>query len=371
MAGANSTITVEKIADSAAMLGDIAPALATGGYNLPVDISNDVITPMLLGGPTGQAFNWKWNRANVPAFPTISWQQDYFIAGLVNVGWIESAWAININQTSIPKQKQYLEVKKDLMTSSDQNGYPGKICWMQNDTLMTGTWGQAPLGPTTGNPAGQLGIAGPSLSGTQNPGIGVIYTNPIGTLNQPANATTCIADAFGNLWVLTTYGTCGGSNPFSSNLNPVYPTYANPSIVATTAADGSCVWTAINPKGQGFRLSPVPPQTGIVWMIQPVCQMKVPVFTSLTQTLEPVPDDYHSYFKQGFIAQCYRRSPDPKIRAKFADEWKIWMSSLDSAVKQGDREADDFGFYPGNPGVMDTGMSINPINPANPFGYGW
>jgi hypothetical protein len=96
--------------------------------------------------------------------------------------------------------------------------------------------------------------------------------------------------------------------------------------------------------------------------------MRVPRFSALTQTLEPVPDDWYSYFKAGFIAYCYRYSPDPRTRAKFKDEWETWAQSLDNAVKQGQREIDDFGFYPGNPGVMDTGWAVNPTRPDWPFG---
>jgi hypothetical protein len=44
------------------------------------------------------------------------------------------------------------------------------------------------------------------------------------------------------------------------------------------------------------------------------------------------------------------------------------MRSLDVAVKQGQREIDDFGFYPGNPGVMDTGFCMNPTRPDMPYG---
>src|SRR5271155_2261804 len=52
------------------------------------------------------------------------------------------------------------------------------------------------------------------------------------------------------------------------------------------------------------------------------------------------------WFKQGFFAECYRRSPDPKVRSKYPQERQIWLEALDRAVKQGDREADDYGFYP-------------------------
>jgi hypothetical protein len=434
MAGANSTITLQDMEDYASSFGDLAPALATGGYSTQPaqSIGNDVMTAMLLGNGDGMPFNWKWNSLNIKPWFTISLQQDYFVPNVVNLGWLESSWAVNINQTSNPKQKLYQEVHRALEVTYDQTGYPGKICWMQNDQLQVGTWGQSML---------------LSPSGLQNPGPGVVYTNPSGAPQNPTNPCTGIADAYGNLWTVTTYGTCGTFDPFQaivtatavstdvltvtaqhslavgtqvmlqgtqeSNVNgalltilsvagsapnytgftaalavadysnasdtgnvqivPAYPVYqaGNPSVSATLPTlvqDGSVIWTAINPKGQGFRLNPIPPNTGVVWLVNPVAQMRVPRFTNMQQTLEPIPDDWETYFKQGFSAQCYRRSPDPKVRMKFKDEWELFMKSLDNAVKQGQREMNDFGFYPGNPSVMNTGWAVNPTRPDWPFG---
>lgn len=196
----------------------------------------------------------------------------------------------------------------------------------------------------------------------------MIYTSPYGTLQTPINPTTNITDPNGNLWVLTQFGTCGATQP-SWPTNPAYPTVQAPTTVATTVTDGTVVWTAINPSGQGFRLNPIPPQTGITWQIQAVAQYKANRFKTMGQTLEPIPDDFEWAFKQGFFAECYRRNPDPKVRAKYAQESQIWMAALDKAVRQSDREDDDMGFYPGT-SVMDTSYGTNPITPAYPWN-GW
>jgi len=351
---ANSSIRLQEVVDDASSLGDVSPALATGGLSdaPALSIANDVIQAIINGASASQPYNWKWNRFNVTPFCTISYQQDYFIPGLVRLGWLESCWASNINQTSIPKQKQQVEVHKDLEITYDQNAYPGKICWLPNSVLQTGTWGATPLGPTSANPSGNVTGLGPNQSGLQNPGPGVVYTNPLGTPNQPINATTCIKDPNGNLWALTTFGVCGNTEP-SWPSSPTYPTVVNPNQVATTVTDGTCVWTAINPSGQGFRLNPIPPQTGVVWQLQPIAQYKAPRFRNLGQTLEPIPDDFEWAFKQGFFAECYRRHPDPKIRSKYPMERQLWMDALDKAVRQADRELDDYGFYPGS-SIMDT-----------------
>lgn len=367
MAG-NSTITLQEVFDDASALGDVSPGLASGGMSdaPALSIANDTMQALINGGPGAQPYNWKWNRFNVPNFTTISYQQDYFVPGLINLGWLESCWASYLNQTSIPKQKQQIEVKKDLDVTYDQTGYPGKICWLPNRTLQTGSWGQAPLGPVEDNASGQTDVAGINPSGLQNPGPGVIYTNPIGLLVTPINATTAITDPNGNLWCLTTFGTCGDIQP-TWPASPVYPTVIAPTTVATTVEDGTCVWTAINPVGQGFRLSPIPPQTGVVWSIQPVAQMKAPRFRNLGQYLEPIPDEFEWAFKQGFFAECYRRNPDPKVYAKYSLAKQNWLESLDKAVRQADREEDDFGFYPSG-SIMETGIGCNPVNPAYPFG---
>lgn len=363
----NSTIQLQQIVDDAMSLGDVAPALATGGFSdqPALSIANDVLTAMLLGGPNGEPMNWKWNRFYPSSFVTISLQQDYFVPGLSKLGWLESAFCVDINNAQLPKPKRAVEVHKDLLPTNIQTGYPGKICWIPNDQAMTGTWGAHPLGPTAANSSGEQ-TGGTVLAGTQNPGPNVVYTNPVGTTNQPRNAVTIITDPNSNLWVLTQYGTCGATEPVWPT-NPSYPTFTSPTTVATTVTDGTVVWTAIDPKGQGFRLNPIPPITGITWLIQPIGQVRPIRFTSLSQTLEPIPDDFEKYFKMGFFAQCYRRHPDAKVRQRFNDEWTLFLRDLDMAVRQGNREMDDFGFYPAS-NVMDTGWAFNPINPALPFG---
>lgn len=367
-----STFKLQDVVDEARVNGDLSPAVPIGGFsnNPALSIANTVMSAMLLGGPNGERMNWKWNRINVPTFPTISYQQDYFVPGVVNVGWVESCWAVNINQTLINKQKRAVEVHKDLLVTAEQSGRPGKICWLDNRLLNTGTWGAAPLGPTANNPTGDITSSGVNLSGLQNPGAGVIYTNPIGQNAQPINATTCITDPNGNLWVLTQFGTCGSTEPIWPATNTiVYPTKDQPSLTATTVADGSVVWTAINPYGQGFRMNPCPPQNGVVWVLEVVAQARIVKFSNLNQTIDPVPDDYVSYFRDGFFAQCYRKNPDPKVRARFSEEWGLWLKSLSDAFKMANREMDDFGFYPSK-GVMDTGYGVY-VGPAYPWPNAW
>ena len=328
----NSSYTLQDVVDIAEANADLSPVLPTGGWadQPAIQIANAVMSAILLGGPNGQPYNWKFNRFNVSPFPTISWQQDYFVPGLVTLGWLESSWAIQFTNTSQPKPKFPMEVHKDLQVTYQQTGYPGKICWIPNKLAQVGTWGATEISTPTGQ---------------NNPGPGAVYTNPLTSTQQPSNPITAIKDPNGNFWTVTTYGTCGNSQPVWTN--PVtYPTLNSPNTVASTIADGTVIWTAVNPDGQAMRLNPIPPQQGVVWTINPVGQSRIVKLASLSQSLDPLPDDLYQYFVDGFMAQCYRRSPDPKVRAKFPDEWKLWLRSLDMAVKTFDKEQDDFFFLP-------------------------
>ncbi len=350
----NSSYQLQDLVDIARSMGDTAPILPTGGAYDTIALSaiNDAMTKMLAGSSKGSPFNFKFNRINIPPFFVNSYQQDY-ASNVVNLGWLESCGAYNTSSTQYPKPFRVVEVRRDVLLTNSQTGNTAKIQWMSNKNLQFGTWGQA---------------QNDSLTGLQNPGPDAVYTDPTGRPSTPSNPVTQVKDSFGHFWIVTGYGTCGSTNPFATDLDPDYPTLKDQTIVATTVSDGSVTWTAVNPDGQGFRINPMPTQTGPVWQIAPIGQARIPQFTSLNQVLDPIPDDYFTYIKDGFICQCYRFSVDPKVRAKFKDEFSNWMISLNAAASQGSREEDDWSFVPSSPGVMDTGFAWNPVNPALPYG---
>ncbi len=418
----NSSFTLQNLVDIARTRGDIAPTLPTGGSYETVALSaaNDAMTAMLAGSAKGSPFNFKFNRILIPPFFINSYQQDY-ASNLVTLGWLESCGAYNTSSTQYPKPFRVVEVKRDVLLTNAQTGNLAKISWMQNDTLTYGTWGVSQILSLTGlqNPAAGVVYSDPA-------GLTSTPTNPTtqvkdaagnfwllttygtcGAFNPFAPVSTAAVISSGTLTVTAPNGLSVGSVVVGSGfatltglnglpltvltasstqftaattlsngsdtagtfaITPVFPTFTRPTIVATTVTDGSVVWTAINPQGQGFRLNPMPTQTGPVWQITPIGQARVAPLTRMSQFLNPIPDDYFTYFKDGFFAQCYRYHPDPKIRQKFESEYSIWMNSLNRAVSQGSRETDDFGFVPTTVGVMDTGWSQNFISPALPYG---
>ena len=342
----NSTKQLQDAVDFARAFPDLTPVLKAGGYaDQPArDIGNRVMAAMLGGGfVDGKKvgpFPWKWNRILPQTMAiwnglTNGWQQDYAtLASVQNgnpmIGWLQDAILLDINNTA-PRQPYWgLEVVRDLPLTFAQWGRPAQICWYRNKDLQYGIWNG---GVTAG-------------VGAQNPGPGSVYANPLGAASPPPNPVTQIVDANGNLLLLTGYGSEGTTAPAAAANAP-------PGTIATPGSGATTAWTVADPYGYGFRLNPVPPQLALTYQIQPVAQGRPVLFTMLTQTLDPIPDDFSTYFFDGFVVECYRRSPELKIRGKFQDEFKIWMLALQEALGKSDKEREAFGFYPDR-GIMDA-----------------
>lgn len=422
-----SKVTLQQIVNIAQTFGDIEPVLNVAGSSAQpaLTIANDVMNAMC-----GVPFPQKWNEIVLPQFYTNSWQQDYAVvypsgASLTNLAWLERGTAIDINNTAIPKPFRYVETGRQLPQAtgtywnSATNDPLFLVNFFPNNTLYYGTWGQGNLGSNTfgNNPypgaiytsplgayvtaaswsGGQItftlnyipnGIqAGAilivsgaypvgynssftvvSVSGltvlvtsTANPGTyqagGLIGNNT--NINQPVNPISQIQDSNGNLLVLTTYGTEGTTPPTAAaNATPG-------TVVSGTGA--TTKWTVADPFGQGFRILPIPSETGVVWQFNLVGQMTPVRFTSLTQTLFPLPDQFEPNFRAGFISQCYRYSPESKVRAKFKDEWTLWLASLNELRSKQDRETEENRFVPER-GIMSNGWGYgNRFGPQNPF----
>lgn len=353
----NSTTRLQSIVDFTKTMPDLLAVMASGGFSQEpaLTIANDVITAMFAPGVP-----WKFNRMKLPVFYTNSWQQDYALTNLNNLAWLEYGLLIDINSTTEPKNKYPLECNRDLPETAVQYGRPGQVCWLPNDQLLYGIWG--------GGNAGEGSL--------MNPGAGSVYgalTNSVSgaVISQPANPLLQIVDPNGNFWVLTnalTQSVTLGLVQPTWPTTVVYPTMNNPSVVATTQADGTGIWTAINPKGQGLRLNPIPSQQGKVWQARVFGQMRPPQFTSLSQLLDPIPDDYVPYFRRGFVAYAYMHSKDVKVQRKFETQQKLWMDSLMTATRSMDRERDNAGIYPSDTPMQQTGGTF--IGPANPYFLG-
>lgn len=331
----SSTTSLQSVVDLMATMGSLSVAQAAGGYSQLtwLAIANDVVDDLV-----SQRFNWKWNSFKLPPFYTNSYQSDYATISLKTIGWLENAMWTDINNTCLPKPRFALEAVRELQPTSWAASPPSAVCWMRNSVLEQGVW----------------------------PGNSVVYTAPLGVAPQPQNSPTNILDPDGNILVLTNYGTTAatGTEPVATPIAP-----ATTVVPGQTVVDGTCIWTVADPYAQGFRITPLPPAQGVIYKIDVVGQSNPPSFTSLSQMIDPIPDDYANTFRNGVYVYCHKYSPDPMHKRDFPMMQRLWLGAIEEALKQGDREQEGAGFVVSKPAMAE--MWGQDVGPANPYGSGW
>jgi hypothetical protein len=340
-----STITLQQYVDSARAYKELAPVLETAGwgYEPALTIANDVLQKII-----AQTLNWKWNRYYIPPFLTVALQQDY-VSSTTNMGWMEQAWRIDINNNTnpnAPKPIYAMEAVRDLEQTAYQAS-PFNISFIPNSLAFMGVW-QKNYAVTCG-----YGVAQTPPSFIQqfidaNGNILFINSAACGlSFNSPGFSGTPI--------------TLTGYNPYGIT-GTVQPSAPPNSPAGTQVPDNTVTWTVADPNGYAMRLAPLPAYSGITWLIVPVYQAKPPLITSLSSTLAPLPDELGYLFREGFMAMCYEHAGSRLATSKYAK----WEESIYMALRAGDRERDDAIFYP-----TESIMGNNPFSNGLPFGPAW
>jgi hypothetical protein len=194
--------------------------------------------------------------------------------------------------------------------------------------------------------------------------------DPTGLVQMPVSPWTNILDATGNILVLTKYGTTGLIPPLAPNWDGNPDDVPEDWPVGEIIEDGTCEWTVADPQAQGFRIFPPPPNaTTNVWLVRLFAQMTAPYYSDLQQTLEPMPDNYSKWFRDGFVAYAHRYSSVPAVKARFAQMKADWIGAMMMAAKQGDREDESKGFFP-DKGMLSPEYYSDP-GPGNPYWRQW
>lgn len=288
-----STITLRDIADWARANAELVPMLGTSGWaeEPALSIANQVIAELL----ASENFPWKWNRALIPTFQTVQWQQDYS-TNITDLGWLEKAIRTETNNTEPVKPIFELQAVRDLPPSS-RKGWPERICWIPNALALCGTWAAA-----TAFTVGQQ-----------------------------------IRDGNGNIQACSGAGTTGASQPAWST-SP-----------GSTTIDGSVQWKSLNPDGVTLRIYPIPVESSQPFTINGIYQKKAAARTTLSQTWEPMPDELAFVYRQGFLAMCYRHANKEQ---QFAREYSLFQALVKQAAGSADIEPDAYGFVPDSSEVL-------------------
>lgn len=323
-----STVSLQAVLDHTVTQGVPSPLNHPSGYGtqLAIDIGDDVMSDLI-----SERFNWKWNRHLAPSIYTNSWQQDYPVPGLNNdLGWLENADRIDINNSSNPKPLTTITARKDIPATSFCRGPVTDICWLFNSELKLGSW----------------------------PGANVTYY-PLVTGGNPVQQNSPMGiNIGGTILALTSFGTTGATIP------AVPPNAAE----GATIQDGSCVWTVCAPTSRGFRVWPLPGATGPVWQIVPRYQALPPTFSTLQQMIDPIPDDQAGHFRKGYKAYALGASPNPADQGRFQPAHQLWISTLLEIKKEADKELNMYGLVPASWPVdgIYPGWR-NPRDPSQPY----
>ena len=336
----NSNVKLQDVVDGVATIGDLTPVLInTGGFAAEpaLTIANDVASEMF-----AERFPWKWNRVKIPAFLTFPRQQDYATINLLNIAWLENGFRIDINNTQVPPDTERITAVRDLAVTAVYSGWPEEACWFPNDQLEQWVW----------------------------PGPVKTFYNPVGVPQTPANSITNILDPNGNILILTKFGTTGLTEPIAlypplDPLDPLGPKDYDADLTGQVIDDGTAQWTVANSKATGIRLNPAPANGANTWLVRLFAQMKAPIFATLEDKLDPIPDDQVKWFRDGFICYSHRHSANPAVRARYPQMKADWQNSMGEATRQADRETESKGFYPAR-SLMAPGRFAD-LGPGNPY----
>lgn len=307
----SSTWNAQRLIDYARVFPWTTPSMGESGYaeEPAVSFLDDIVKKIM-----AKANPWKWNMFQVPIFYTQPYQQDYPTSISQNaMGWLMNATMIDINNsTQQPPVQPPLNCVANILPTSTC-GVPSKMCWLPNSMAITGQW----------------------------PGAGMPFFNPLvsqggGPSNNPL---TAITDPNGNIHVVTQYGVTGSG-----------PTWPGAGAQAgTVTQDGDPVtgvkWTVQDPNGVTLRLDYLATFNSNVWQFKATYQQKPPNINSLSQMIDPIPDDLSYLVKQGFLAYCYKQVDNAKFQVEFAQ----FMADIQTAMGASDRETQEFGFSPAEP----------------------
>ena len=326
-----STITLQSSLDVIAGKGIPDPRNQAGGYGdaLAIRLGNHVIADLIT-----ERFNWPFNRAVATPFYTNTFQQDYPQPAQPGgfMQWGEDCDYIDINNTTIPIPCNWdgaMIWRRQLSRTSATGWRPRQISWMYNNDLNWGTW----------------------------PGASKVFSPLVTTGRTTANPIMNFIDKNGNYLILSTFGTTGSTAPF----------LPASSAEGVTVTDGSCVWMCVSGNSQGFRLDVLPSSTGQVLQIVPIYQRTPPVFTKLSQTLDPIPDDFSRHFDAGLEWQCLGASTNPADRQRANAGYPLWLNAMEKMIKQGNKSPDVYRMIASASPVADRWDYCGPRTADSPF----
>lgn len=350
----SETITIQKLARQLKQNPDLYNILGgAAGYSEEplLTIVNEVVSRIL-----DESMPWKWNRQIIPPFLTVSLQQDY-ITNINNIGWLENGWVVDINNSTsnnngAPKPIRNLETVRDITWTASQS-VPFNASYQPNYLASLGLWQ-----PNTAYGCG-YGVAQLPRSPIQqfmdaNGNILYIDSTNLGLNIESPGFTGGSGNIIYPPGTPYPYGTSGSTQPLA-------PANATP---GTLIQDNTVLWTVADPQAFCIRLDPVPALNGLAWLVVLQFQQSPPTFYNLTDEINCIPDYMLFLLRAGVRAALKRENGGGREADQAYAEWE---QQLVASVRGGDRQQEDFLFYP-QQSVMG---GFNPYNSPIQIGAAW
>jgi hypothetical protein len=233
---------------------------AIGSFLEPAKTSANLIAQTILGAP----FSWRWNR-QVIGFVTVAGQQDYYI-----FNWTAST----------PVQKTWMTI--------DSNGNSQTVTVAGTVGTVPPTWNTATQGTTTDGSVTWTNLGPINTTVSQTYSFSWLETQSIQIINPNTNQPT---------WKEIESKICLGLDSGQ----------ARPGFVSAQTDDGS--------GNISFRMMPCPDQA---YPVALTMQSKPPVFSKISQTWAPIPDEYSHIYNWGFLSLMLLFADD--VRSTFATQ---------------------------------------------------
>jgi hypothetical protein len=316
-----STQTLQQTVNYAATQTDLMPLAGIGGYtNEPaLTFANDAVAEIL-----APPFAWKFNQKTAPIFVTGQGRQDSRFAGACAFV-LESPGGVGVELASANGVVE-VGTTVTVKTLDRHNFTVGQTVYMTGNTV-----------------AAYNSTETISLNSSAWSGGWVILTTPTSTSFTFTHASSGLAVSgapgitdFRWLESASMVSELDTSSP--RGVDPVQASRKLQTSGTMARPDSVCVSDTSTAGIVLVRFRFAPDSTP--WGVSLVYQMKPPVFTALTATWAPIPDEFAYVYRQMFLAKAYANTQKADV------EYKKAQIAVNKALSSDDSEQSDEYFTP-------------------------
>lgn len=338
-----STLTIQSVVNLCSTHADLLPLSGVGGYsNEPaLSLANDAISEII-----NEENDWKWNSVEMGSVSqpliTMMNKQDYLFAGA-------SAFVLGVNATPTQPAVQSSGASIDLASNNAITVSGGVVVV---NTL-------EPHRFKVGYVVNLIGV----VAASNNSATAALYNSTFADNGNQSSWSTgftitavtstsfsfAVVSGMNNGDILgapgiTNFGWLSGATMMELNNNSSPPNHKHLKAVRNLPKWSKCndpqEVAMIQDLGTGvlkFRFSYVP--SSVIWNVNLIYQMSAPVFTALTQTWSPIPDNLSYMTRQAMIYRMYRYLNSPLAQPEYQ------KLQADIAKAKGQDQAEESNVY--------------------------